>query len=644
MRKVINTILTIILLLTVVGVATFPVQAKAGWLADIACLMGPSMCSAGVVGESFVNSFAASIGYLILSVSSWALIASGFVLNISMILTLNIKTLYEATPAIDQVWLLIRNLSSMFIIFALIYTSILTILDIAKTSASTLIKNIIMAGILINFSLFFTKTAIDASNLISLQFYRALVPSSATIEKKDLSKIISSSYGKGGLSDIFMQNMKLPSIYSNPKGMITGAANTDFFHIVIGTIGGSILMWLAAGSILAAAIAFIIRVVMLLLLMGFSPIYFVGMIFPEIRKNISDKWLGWLTGQLLFMPVYLILMYISVRFLTGVNGVGFFNQLDTARTVNGTPNNFLLTMVGLILQYTIAYVLLLAPLIGAMQFGGKSMAWGQSAQKWVSGALSGVVGRNTAGRFARRAGRAFDSMAASAQNNTGGKFATSVLRNLGISQFTRGQISKYEKSKYGSSRSLADVEKEDNDRSRAIAGIQRFKGQMASINSVLSATTPPSTTELKSFRDSLGKMGVKEFEKVDYDTLKDPVFVSNLSSSQIDKISESDFLTEKQKEEIKDVRKSKLSDIFKNSTSDIVKDHIKGLSGKELSKFDTLLTRDEVIDNLTPSQLQEMRDLDGGIKKSIGDRISGLPAGTSHKAAGYIRKNRAEWS
>jgi hypothetical protein len=152
------------------------------------------------------NGTLAIIGEFSLRISAFFLSVSGMLLNISIILTLNIKALYEATPAIDQVWLVIRNLSSMFIIFALIYTSILTILDAAKTSASTLIKNIIMAGILINFSLFFTKTLIDASNLVSLQFYRALVPNSATIDKNNIITVVTKSFTTGGLSDIFMQN------------------------------------------------------------------------------------------------------------------------------------------------------------------------------------------------------------------------------------------------------------------------------------------------------------------------------------------------------------------------------------------------------------------------------------------------------
>jgi hypothetical protein len=633
----------------VVSVALSPTPVSADWKSDLACLFNPSTCTAAV-GLNILSSLAASIGDLILTMSAWALAISGMVLNIAIVLTLNIKALYEATPAIDQIWLVIRNLSSMFIIFALIYTSILTILDVAKTSASSLIKNIIMAGILINFSLFFTKTLIDASNLVSLQFYRALVPNSATIDKNSISSILGSAWTENGLSDIFMQNLKLPSIYSNPRGMLTSELNTNFLNIALRTGLGSVLMWLAAGSILAAAIAFIIRVVILLLLMGFSPVYFVGMIFPQVRDNISGKWRGWLVSQLVFMPVYLLLMYVSVRFLTGINGMGFFNQLDAARASGGS-NNFMMETVGLVLQYTIAYFVLIVPLMAALKLGGDSAKWGSDAQKWVSGklwgggnAIGGAIGRNSAGRIARGLGKGFDSMAASAQGSELGRRTSSVLRNIGVSQAVRGKLNQYENSKFGSKQSLGDVEKEDKDRSKVIAGIQRFKGQMSSINSVINSNLPPSTTQLKSFRDALGKMGVKEFEKFDYDTLKNPVFAANLSSQQIDKISESDFLTEKQKEDLKDARKAKITDIFTNGTSDVIKDHIKGMSGKELSKLETLLTRDEVIDNLTPSQLQDMRDMDGGVKRAIGDRIYNLPAGTTHKAAGYIRKNRAEWS
>ncbi len=464
MKRILNTILVIILLLTVVSVAFHPIPAQAGPV-DIVCLFNPSLCTdkGFSIGGVFKGTVAL-MGELALSASAWFLSVSGMVLNIAIVLTLNIKALYEATPAIDQIWLVIRNLSSMFIIFALIYTSILTILDAAKTSASTLIKNIIMAGILINFSLFFTKTLIDASNLVSLQFYRALVPNSATIDKNSISSILGSATptAENGLSNIFMQNLKLPSLYNNPKGFLTGASESDFFNIIIATIGGSILILLAAGSILAAAIAFIIRIVILLLLMGFSPVYFVGMIFPQIESNISSKWRSMLIGQLVFMPVYLLLMYVSVRFLTGIDGRGFFSQLDAARDAS-SKNNFMMATVGLVLQYTIAYFVMLAPLIAALKLGGDSAKWGSTAQKWVSDRLKGGLGftaQHTIGRGAKSLQENFSSSNIAARNPNMAIIANNAIKNIASKEFL-GSKGGYEKRFKDYSKAREDFGKKD---------------------------------------------------------------------------------------------------------------------------------------------------------------------------------------
>lgn len=648
MRKVLITIFTILMMLTVVSVAFAPVPAEAG-IVDTICLFNPNNCVDGsFTMGGVINGTAAWFGNLLLTVSASILSMAGTVLNVSIVLTLNIKALYEATPAIDRVWIVIRNLSSMFIIFALLLTSILTILDVAKTSASTLIKNIIMAGILINFSLFFTKTLIDASNLISLQFYRALVPNSATLSKDSIYSVIDDTFSKGGISDVFMQSLKLPSIYNNQKGFITGVPEKDFLNITISTFGGSILILLAAGSFFAASIAFIIRIVILLLLMGFSPIYFVGMIFPQIKDSMSKKWEGLLIGQLVFMPIYLLLMYVAVSFLSGVDGTGFFSQLDKARATTGTSNNLLFSSVGLILQYTIAYILLIIPLMAAIKLGGDSAKLGQSAQKWVSGVLGGVVGRNTAGRLARATGSGFDSMAAKAQNIPGGKFASSVLRNFGVSQFTRGQLDKYEKSKYGSSQSLADVEKQDKDRARVVSSIARYQEKSKKFKDTLKLASP-NHAQWEDLRKEASSMTSKEIEKLaenNFDILVDPKFAASLTSQQFDKIVDGDFITEQEKTKVKEARALMLNDMLESGQagSATIAEYMKGLSGKELAKlkqFNSGTITNEVLDNLRPTQLKEMSDLKGPARTQIGNYISQNPRHTAH---GYINQNRQEWS
>src|SRR3989344_7328978 len=117
MKKILPTIFLILMTLTVVGVAVVPQRVEAGWVSTLACIVSPNKCAVEIIGESVLVSLVASIGNLLLLLSSWTLSLAGMILNISIVLTMNIKAIYEATPAIKQIWIIIRNISSIFIIF-----------------------------------------------------------------------------------------------------------------------------------------------------------------------------------------------------------------------------------------------------------------------------------------------------------------------------------------------------------------------------------------------------------------------------------------------------------------------------------------------------------------------------------------------
>ncbi|MES3031447.1 MAG: hypothetical protein V4697_03485 [Patescibacteria group bacterium] len=390
-------IITTLLILTILlgGVVLLPHQAEAdgaSWLSILALVTGGPSAAEAITGN-FWESVFSQIGELALRMSSYVLTLSGVILNMSVALTMNIKAIYQATPAIEQVWVVIRNISSIFIIFALVYISIRKILNVDSPSLGTMIKNIVIAGLLINFSLFFTRVLIDGSNLISMQFYRAIAPRSQNVsltDKGSISGLLANSFTDGGISDVFMQSLKLPKIYNNGKGVFAAGEGGTSFKILIASALGSVLMIVAALSFFAAAIAFIIRLVILLLLMGFSPVFFVGMIFPDVQKNISGKWWGWLEQQLIFMPIYLLFMYVALRFINGATpGEGFFAALDGAQVNAGQAANggWLLSTIGLVLQYTIAFILINIPLFAAQQTGGISVKWGTQAKDWVRGKI-----------------------------------------------------------------------------------------------------------------------------------------------------------------------------------------------------------------------------------------------------------------
>lgn len=390
-KKLIKIFISVAVLLMVVGVITVPNEAQASCASLVTFNFGEC-----------ITEGTALIGNVFLGAAAYLITVTGALLSFSIKLTLNIKDIYDQTPAIENTWKVIRDISSIFIIFILLYASISTIVGIGKTGIKDVIGKVIIVGLLINFSLFFTKVAIDTSNLISLQFYRAIAPESTS------NTATGSAYLDGGLSNIFMNSLKIQSIYHPTNADVfkdEKGEGSIFTSIIIATMGGSVLMVFAALSFLAAAVAFSIRTGILLLLMVFSPLYFIGMILPSIKSKVSSKWEDMLTGQLIFMPVYLLLMYVALRI---IGDGGFLSFIQDKKPTGGFIND----QTGIIIQYFIAILFINAPLIAAIDLGGRSTKWGESVKGWAGDRLkggAGFLGQHTVGRGARAAQEAFKS-------------------------------------------------------------------------------------------------------------------------------------------------------------------------------------------------------------------------------------------
>lgn len=407
-------ILQITIILIAVGVSFIPhVSSAAGWLE------GPAV--------SVVNTAISIVANWVLGLTSTLVLVAGIFLSMSINLTTHIGDFYNSIPALNDVWVVVRNISSMFIIFALLYTSISTILGVGK-NVKELIGKIIIVGLLINFSLFFCKILIDASNLVSLQFYRAIAPQ---YQVDGLSKV-SSAYYDGGLSNVFMNSLKIPKIYQN-QDILKSADVT--LSITFATVGGVIMMVTAAISFFAAAIAFTIRTGLLLFVMALSPLYFAAMIFPAAKEK-ADELLKIFKGQLIFMPAYLFLMYIALRLISSPGFSAIFNQNATGVAA---PNEgaFGPTFVGVIIQYIIALFFINAPLLMAIKMGASGAGWApdmNSVTGWFKKGAQGSAGatwRNTGSRIASRV-----AQSETVQRFAGSSFAGEQLRRgmLGVAR------------------------------------------------------------------------------------------------------------------------------------------------------------------------------------------------------------------
>ncbi len=366
----------------------------------------------------FVASLLALIASIALSVTSWFLALAGTLLNVSINITLHIKEIVKSTPAIYDVWKIIRDVSGLFIIFALLYAAIQLILGISRPNWGDLVKNIVVAGILINFSFFMTGVLIDASNVVSLALYRAMVPGQPDIGKiidnagsnvtaqvgARSQEIVNTLFKDGGISAVFMQSLQIQSTFDPKKfdlAEIDGGGAAAALKIILIAVTGIIIMITAGLSFLAASLAFIVRLFILIFLLAFSPILFAARIVPKIEEYGKDWW-NMLKSQLIFMPVYLLLMYVALTVLTKTNvfNSGAYGGLWQGGTTSAVaPTEFIV----LAINAAFVIIMLNIPLLAAVKLGGAATSFINmkkigAANIWKN--VGQFTGRNTLGATA----------------------------------------------------------------------------------------------------------------------------------------------------------------------------------------------------------------------------------------------------
>ncbi len=366
-----------------------------------------------------LNSALASIVNLAVAIAGFILGIAAYLLDVSIGLTLNIKAFVEATPAVYSVWRILRDITGLFFIFYLLYAAIQMMTGLNKgPSYASIIKNIVIAGILINFSFFIVSIGIDFSNVISQAIYNAMIPNHTVMKidpKTNLSTVVGTA-GKSNISNIFMNSLKIQQIY-DINGNRLGTNVADPIKIALIGVAGVVMMLTTAVSFVIAALAFIARLVILIFLLAFSSLWFVSWIIPEVNKHFSF-FQGQLFNQLIFMPAYLLLMYVALTIVNGSNILGA-GRLDASAV--SSAENWIMPYVLLSINFAIIIIILNLPLVVGLSMGGWATGWlGKSISKWDARKIWGDI-KNKA--------------PASVWNNTGGRMSSKLAQSEGLKNF-----------------------------------------------------------------------------------------------------------------------------------------------------------------------------------------------------------------
>lgn len=320
-----------------------------------------------------VLSIFARLLWWVVRLFSLLVILANQIFNLAIDISVRQFNTYAQLQGVREAWAIFRDLVNISFIFVLLYVAIGTILQLNSVQGKHLLKNVIIAALLVNFSFFFTGIIIDASNVVANQFYSMAGGENPT--------------GLNGAPDIttsLIDGMKR-SYYedivdwrSNDRDNLS----RQFGSILTSYAGRIILMLITATVLFAGAVMFFIRTIVLIFVLVLSPVAFLGFaIGGDGLGKLAKKWQSALTNQVIFAPVYLLLILMTVK-LVNSGGLG-------AAANSGA--------LGSLVVFAIINGLMLGSLMIAKELGVAGAALGTKLGGGITGFGTKLLGRPIGG-------------------------------------------------------------------------------------------------------------------------------------------------------------------------------------------------------------------------------------------------------
>src|SRR3989338_7003931 len=285
------------------------------------------------------------------------------------------------TPIVKIGWGITRDIANMFFILILLIISFATVLRIKSWAISQLWWKVVVAALLINFSLVIAGFVIDFANILTAFFLNGITGGGSF----------------GTITTKLAASMQILNFYNpaNPTGVLSGAMQFGASSIaaVVGILLSVIGMVITVFVFGAAMIFLIVRILHLWLLLIFAPIVWMLWILPATSSYFSQWWNAFLKWTF-FAPIFVFMIYLSLSIF---DATGQFNPkvFEAFPAVwREAPTG--ISQVGMpaaIFQWILVIAMMFGSLIVAQKCGVMGAAasqkmltgWGNDAKGWAKG-------------------------------------------------------------------------------------------------------------------------------------------------------------------------------------------------------------------------------------------------------------------
>lgn len=609
-----------------------------------------------------ISDVLASVFYLILSFLALILIIAGTLLDYTLEFTItNMRVNLDSLTGINIAWKVIKDLMNIAFIFLLVYEGIKLIIGASNREAvKKMMVGIVLAALLINFSLFFTKVLIDASNIITLGIYNTIIN-----EDPLPVPIPGNPVELRGISIPFMAKIGLTSFWSNVsfdqmRLSTNGNANLIFMPIL-----GIILFSVVSFVFFAIALMFLLRYLILIILLVLSPIAYMGMALP-FMENYAKQWWQALSNQLLFAPIYMLMTWLVLILMDSPGFIVNGEWGSLLGTGGLAPAGGGVGTISLVFNFILIIGLVVASLVIAKSTSTKGSGYISSATDkfsvFAGGAVlggTGWIGRKTIGAAGARAvddadlqkraneGRGlsgawaraslytarkakdatFDARNATVPTNVIGDAIEGTvgrttlgkkvgLNDVNIPSYALGAtMAKEAGIGAGGTKGYADEKAESSKRIRDRESTNASELAMAQAKQdiITGSLSTANAAQIDKMEQALAKLSDKQTETLvsnNRELLNSLNFANAISVKQLEAINKNDQFSDSEKTNLKDNRFAKINTAMTTGTPASiasVRNDIRNLSDAEIEMLDTnYLGSEHFVSHLKPGQMESI--------------------------------------
>jgi len=290
------------------------------------------------------------------------------------------------SQVVQDIWVMTRDTMNMFFILILLFSAFCTIFQVEKWNLKKVWLAILINALLVNFSFPIARFFIDISNVAMYYFLNNMF-TGATSGTAATGSSIAASFGT----------------YSNLSTIFTPTKFAD--DPIMYELAIIVFTFIFAMTILVLAILFVIRLIALGIIVMFSPIGFVGFIFPDTQKFASDWWSN-LFKYAFFGPIMVFMMSVALQISSVISSKTYFDAgaVKNIPGSGGVDSKFIASIASFSIPIIVLWIGM--GISKKMGIAGADMIVGKAQQfsKWV-GALpfrGAWMGTKAAGRWADR--------------------------------------------------------------------------------------------------------------------------------------------------------------------------------------------------------------------------------------------------